>query len=91
MIHINAYHQPGVEAGKLAAGQVIEWQVRILELLETHPNQPFDIEAMDAALGGHQAHETLYKICQHLAANPARRIRRMEGASHFEAQFSSVA
>ncbi len=91
MIHINAYHQPGVEAGKLAAGQVIEWQVRILELLETHPNQPFDIEAMDAALGGHQVHETLYKICQHLAANPARRIRRMEGASHFEAEFSSVA
>lgn len=28
---INAYHQPGVEAGKKAAAQVLEWQAAVLE------------------------------------------------------------
>ena len=33
MININAYHQPGVEAGKKAASAVIDLQVRMLKWL----------------------------------------------------------
>ena len=33
LININAYHQPGVEAGKKAAGNVIELQHQILKVV----------------------------------------------------------
>jgi glucose-6-phosphate isomerase len=35
LVNINAYHQPGVEAGKKAATAVIELQLRVRELLTT--------------------------------------------------------
>ena len=39
LVNINAYHQPGVEAGKKAAGNVIAIQRRILELVFKKPRQ----------------------------------------------------
>jgi glucose-6-phosphate isomerase len=88
MININAYHQPGVEAGKKAAGEVIEWQIKILEYLKQNPGQPYTVDGLDEALGGSGNQETLFKICQHLSANPTRKIRRTDGKTPFDAQFS---
>jgi hypothetical protein len=39
-------------------------------------------------LGGSGNQETLFKICQHLSANPTRKIRRTDGKTPFDAQFS---
>jgi len=33
LVNINAYHQPGVEAGKKAAGEVLALQKRLLTVL----------------------------------------------------------
>ncbi|KAG4382877.1 hypothetical protein GLYMA_14G180501v4 [Glycine max] len=33
LVNINAYHQPGVEAGKKAAGEVLALQKRVLAVL----------------------------------------------------------
>ena len=41
LVNINAYHQPGVEAGKRAAGQVIEIQRKILTYISTKPRELF--------------------------------------------------
>ena len=38
LININAYHQPGVEAGKKAAGAVIALQLKIIGLSEAEAN-----------------------------------------------------
>ena len=87
MVNINAYHQPGVEAGKKAAGEVIQWQVKILEFLKQNAGTPISVDAIDKALGNHHVHETIFKVCQHLAANPARGIRQIGNRSPSECAF----
>jgi len=90
LVNINAYHQPGVEAGKKAAGEVIAWQVKILDLLKGNPDQAYDIDALDQALGNPGEHETLFKICQHLASNPNRQIKRIPGDGPFAVRYQFV-
>jgi glucose-6-phosphate isomerase len=68
LIHINAYHQPGVEAGKKAAGRVLELQAKIVGALRTAKGKTFDAEEL-AVLAGSDDPESVFKICQHLAAN----------------------
>jgi glucose-6-phosphate isomerase len=68
LIHINAYHQPGVEAGKKAATAVIALQTQILAHLRTGATGTADQIA--AALPAPDHAETIYKILTHLAANP---------------------
>ena len=52
LVQINAYHQPGVEAGKKAANNVIELQVKILQFLQSHPGEPFTFT------GNHDRHRS---------------------------------
>ncbi len=68
LIHINAYHQPGVEAGKKAAGRVLELQAKVLAALRSGKGKTFDADELAAAAGSDDP-ETVFKICQHLAAN----------------------
>jgi glucose-6-phosphate isomerase len=90
LVNINAYHQPGVEAGKKAAGQAIALQREAMAKL-TAPGKPaYTAESLAEALGKPQEAETLYKLLDHLAANPSRGIRRTEGAVWHEASFQSV-
>ena len=88
MIHINAYHQPGVEAGKKAAGEVIRRQVKILDYLMENPGTKYTVEALDQALGDHEVQEDIFKICQHLAANPSRGIQKEGDNSPSDVRFS---
>jgi glucose-6-phosphate isomerase len=66
LIHINAYHQPGVEAGKKAAGAVLELQKRITTALEAAPQSAAEIAA---AAGAPEQAEAVYMILEHLAAD----------------------
>ncbi len=74
LIHINAYHQPGVEAGKKAASAVLELQRAIVERLGNNAGKPTTAEDLVRLVNGDP--ETVFKICQHLAANPERHIRK---------------
>ena len=67
LVGINAYHQPGVEAGKKAATEVLALQPKIVAQLKTqHAGQ--DAESIAKAIGTDDV-ETVFKICEHLAAN----------------------
>jgi glucose-6-phosphate isomerase len=68
LIEINAYHQPGVEAGKKAAASILDLQKRVLQAL-AHASQPVDLATLAAQAGSAQEIETVYKIVRHLAAN----------------------
>ena len=37
ILNINAYHQPGVEAGKLAAGEILQLQQAVRQWCSKHP------------------------------------------------------
>ncbi len=67
LIHVNAYHQPGVEAGKRAAATILHLQTALLQLLAD--GQSRSLEEAAAAIGQPDAVETLYGLARHLVAN----------------------
>jgi glucose-6-phosphate isomerase len=71
LIGINAYHQPGVEAGKKAAAGVLALQGKVLAALTDTP-RPADEVA--TAAGSPDAVETAHLILEHLAANGRARL-----------------
>jgi glucose-6-phosphate isomerase len=72
LININAYHQPGVEAGKKAAATVLALQAKGVGHLAANPSQSFTADALATAIGQPDGAETLFKILNHLAANNRR-------------------
>jgi len=87
LININAYHQPGVEAGKKAAGEVLKLQGQLLSYLHGQRGQSFTPDQIASALGQPSKAEMVFKICSHLAANPDKRISKAAGRSPGEARF----
>ena len=79
LIGINAYHQPGVEAGKKAAAAVLELQKKIEATLSDQPRTAAEIAV---AMGT----ETVYAVLEHLAANG--RARLVEPGTPATAKFS---
>ncbi len=68
LVNINAYHQPGVEAGKKAAASVLELQRQVLATLKS-ASQPLTMPLLAEKAGVADQVETVYKIVRHLAAN----------------------
>lgn len=64
LVNINAYHQPGVEAGKKAATAVLALQGRVRAALQPQPQTAAEIAT---ALGADP--EPVYHVLTHLAAN----------------------
>jgi len=87
LVHINAYHQPGVEAGKVAAEAVLDLQRRLFSVLSRSKGQRFNAEQLAAQLGGPDLTETVFKLCTRLAANPSRGIQSSQQPDPFQTQF----
>jgi hypothetical protein len=73
LVGINAYHQPGVEAGKQAAASVLALQGKIVEALSAIPQTADQIAA---AVATREQTETVYLLLEHLAANGRARLHR---------------
>jgi glucose-6-phosphate isomerase len=75
IVDVNAYHQPGVEAGKLAATRVLELQRALLAWLERAPARAYSAVEAAASVapgakdGAGPSVETVHHILEHLAAN----------------------
>lgn len=89
LVNVNAYHQPGVEAGKKAAGAVIDLQIRVLKYLGDKKGHALTSGQIASGIGAHGEFETVFKICEHLAANP-RRIQKCTGANPSESTYQLV-
>jgi glucose-6-phosphate isomerase len=68
LVNVNAYHQPGVEAGKKAAATVLDLQRKVVDVLVKEGNA-LSLEALAQKAGASDQIETIYKIIRHLAAN----------------------
>ena len=68
LVNINAYHQPGVEAGKKAAASILELQTQVVEVLKSAPGS-LSLVDLAAKVEASDRIETIYKIVRHLAAN----------------------
>ncbi|MEI7816620.1 MAG: glucose-6-phosphate isomerase [Desulfuromonadales bacterium] len=73
LININAYHQPGVEAGKKAAESVITLQKAVMGLLQKE-SIGMTAEAIAVQLEKPDDAEIIFSILRHLAANPDRMV-----------------
>ncbi|MEX0271344.1 glucose-6-phosphate isomerase [Leptolyngbyaceae cyanobacterium UHCC 1019] len=76
LVNVNAYHQPGVEAGKKAAASVLDLQTRAIAALKD-AGQPISLTELAIQAGAPDEIETIYKILRHLEAND--RGVRLEG------------
>ena len=88
LININAYHQPGVEAGKAAAGEFLKILSRVETQLQSCPGQPVSAEEMAAAISADP--EEVFHALWHLAANRTG-VTVKPGANPIEDRFTRVA
>jgi glucose-6-phosphate isomerase len=86
-VNINAYHQPGVEAGKKAAGQVIEIQRKILAYISNKPDKLFTAPELSKAIAMEEDVETVTKVIQHLKSNAGHGISKTPGQSLLDAKY----
>jgi glucose-6-phosphate isomerase len=88
LIGINAYHQPGVEAGKKAAGGVIALKLKLTEALRLAPGTAFTVDSLAAQLGLPEQAELAFKVLEHLAANPETKVKKSPKAPWWESTYS---
>jgi len=73
IVNINAYHQPGVEAGKKAAAEVLALQKRVQKVLNDascrNPVEALTVEEIAKRCQVPHQVEMVYKIISHMAAN----------------------
>ena len=89
LVNINAYHQPGVEAGKKAASQVIEIQSKILNCLSQKPNTLFTLSEISQVIGMKDDTEIVFKVIEHLVAAGTRKISKVKDPSLLNCKYSS--
>ncbi len=87
LININAYHQPGVEAGKKAAGSILKAKARILEALSSGEAKNAEQIAREIML--EKETETVFKVLIHLASNPQNGVL-VDSGSGFDRTFKKV-
>lgn len=90
LVSINAYHQPGVEAGKKAAGEVISLQKRVVARLVAEPARLETAEEIAVALGVPAETETVFRLLRHLAANQGRGVSEVAAADPLETRFAAA-
>lgn len=87
LINVNAYHQPGVEAGKKAAAEVLKIQAKTVAFL-AEAKQSHGVEEIAHGIHEPQSIETIFKVLRHLAANGRLKVQR--GASVFEDTYAAI-
>ena len=80
LVNVNAYNQPGVEAGKKAAAAVIELQGKVLNYLNHARGVPYTAAEIASAIGYEAEVEHVFKICEHLSANLSRGVAKAPAA-----------
>ncbi len=66
LVNVNAYHQPGVEAGKKAAAAVLDLQAKVEAVLADRVSR--SVSEIRQVVGG-ESDESIFWILRHLAGN----------------------
>ena len=96
LININAYHQPGVEAGKKAANEILKLKAAVQGYLIANKVSKLDaasaktVEEIAAAIGRDDDVETIFKLCEHLTGNAARCVIRFVGSKPSSNKYQMV-
>lgn len=74
LVGINAYNQPGVEAGKKAAAGILQVKNALYDYLKSNPNKAFTVDGLAKVLKLKDQEELIYKLIEHMAANPEKGV-----------------
>ncbi len=87
LVNINAYHQPGVEAGKKAAAHTLDVRSRITEVLKAHAGTAMTATEIAKEAGLEDCVETIFKIALHASANNSVPVERLSSSKFTESAF----
>lgn len=76
IVNINAYHQPGVEAGKRAAGELLALQAKVIDALRAK-SEPASAAELAKELSADES--TVWRILRRLSANAHRGVNVVDG------------
>lgn len=69
LLNLNAYHQPGVEAGKKAAGEALRVLATTVSHLAERPSEWLSAPEIAAQIGLEGGGESVFKLCLRLSRN----------------------
>jgi glucose-6-phosphate isomerase len=84
LVNVNAYHQPGVEAGKIAASSILDMQRKVLNLLQAKKTY-LSLDEIAATLSLNENKAALFYTLRNLALN--KRISMEAGEAVFEDKY----
>lgn len=87
LIGINAYHQPGVEAGKKAAASILQLKQQICACLTAAGRRPMTSQQIAEQIDTSADIELIYKICKRLAANTTTGLQELAADRPDEVRF----
>jgi len=90
LVDINAYHQPGVESGKKAASMILEVQEKVLSHLTKNKGLPLSTREIVLATELTPEFESVYWICERLAANPSRGVKKIPAERWLESAYLKI-
>lgn len=88
LIGINAYHQPGVEAGKKAATAVLALKGQVIAALVAAPGKSTTVEALAGQIGTPEKAELIFKILERLSANGV--VKKSAQTPWYQSTYSSL-
>jgi glucose-6-phosphate isomerase len=87
LVNINAYHQPGVEAGKQAASAVLAIRKSVIEILKSQQGVPQTASQLANAIEQTEKTGWVFKILENLAVNQPNQFERRSGENPLEDLF----
>lgn len=90
LVNVNAYHQPGVEAGKKMASAVIKLQSEVFAFLRKSPGSSFTAEEVATAVKAEASSESVFKILEHASNNPDHKIVKSPGSRIVESKYAAA-
>jgi len=90
LVGINAYHQPGVEAGKKAAASVLEVRKAVRDHLLGKKGEVMTAEQVAQATGFSDKAGWVFKILENLSVNQPESFERVPGETPLETEFRAL-
>jgi glucose-6-phosphate isomerase len=87
LININSYNQPGVQAGKKAAAELVSLEAAVIEFLSEAGRKGATPARIAEALKAQDEVESVFKLCEWLSANPERGFVKTAGKTPFDASY----
>tara|TARA_Y100001960_G_C14650763_1_gene815796 strand:+ start:25 stop:660 length:636 start_codon:yes stop_codon:yes gene_type:complete len=87
LIGINAYNQPGVEAGKKLTKGIIKLFLKIQNHLQSNPEEQFTASELSDAIGNKESIETVFRILLRLSKNG--RVKKIHHKNIFYCRFKA--